>query len=382
MRARYAEAVEAYTAMRTAAEAAGDVAAQAWAWNGLSKAQERQGDYRAVLESAGQAERLGASAGEAGREARAAALQPKGVALYRLGDAAGVLALGEQALALSAELGDALAARRVQAWSLNLLGAAHMMLGHSEQAVHYYEQALALYRALGDRWGVGRVLNNLSVTAESCGDYAAAAARYQEALTIAREIGDRDGEMVYLSNLGGARVGQGDYAAAEAGLRQVIEMVGAASWWLLSETYRFLAEACLGQGKTAEALDAARRALALGQETGNQEHIGGAWRTLGNCGARMADFRLDVPNLQSPIVRLSAHDKVSNPQSCYAESLRIFTEIGMEAERAYTLRDWARYELAGGDRDKGAAMWGEARAIFEGLDMPLEVARMEAERKL
>jgi len=56
----------------------------------------------------------------------------------------------------------------------------------------------------------------------------------------------------------------------------------------------------------------------------------------------------------------------------------VFTETGMEAERARTLRDWARYELAHGDQATGKAMWQEARAIFERLNLPLLVAEMEA----
>ena len=40
--------------------------------------------------------------------------------------------------------------------------------------------------------------------------------------------------------------------------------------------------------------------------------------------------------------------------------------------------DWARYELARGDQATGEAMWQEARAIFERLNLPLLVAEMEA----
>lgn len=369
-RARYAEAVEAYTAMGAAAEAAGGVVAQARALYRLAWLQEALGDFHAALESSERAERLAASAGEVGREACAYALHYRGWTLFRLGDTAGALTLAKQALALSTELGEA--GQHVQARSLNLLGVTLMMLGHFEQAERHQEQALALHRALGDRRSVGTMLNNLGETAYRRGDYATAATRYQEALIIAREVGHRDCEMLYLNNLCGTRVRRGDYAAAEADLRKVIGMAGTASWFALSETYRFLAEVCLGQSRTAEAWEAAQRALVLGQETGNQEYIGWAWRVLGNCGLLMADFRLDVPDRQLAI---------TDPRSCYAESLRIFTEIGAEAERARTLRDWARYELARGDREKGAAMWQEARAIFEKLNMPLEVARAEAERK-
>ncbi len=48
----------------------------------------------------------------------------------------------------------------------------------------------------------------------------------------------------------------------------------------------------------------------------------------------------------------------------------------MEGERARTLREWAKYELAHGDKARGAAMWQEARELFARLGVELEVERM------
>ena len=48
------------------------------------------------------------------------------------------------------------------------------------------------------------------------------------------------------------------------------------------------AEALLGQDKIAEASDAARRALELGREIENQEHVAEAWRVLGLVASRSA----------------------------------------------------------------------------------------------
>jgi len=53
------------------------------------------------------------------------------------------------------------------------------------------------------------------------------------------------------------------------------------------------------------------------------------------------------------------------------------TEAGLDGERARTLREWARYELQSGDKDKGNTLWAEARDIFEKLGALLEVERME-----
>ena len=145
-----------------------------------------------------------------------------------------------------------------------------------------------------------------------------------EALKIAYETGNRNAEMVFLSNLGGARVGKGEYRVAEYELRRVIrwaEIAGQGGW--LSDTYRFLAEACLGQHKVKETLAAAQRALVLGQEVGAPALIGGAWRILG----------MAVTHAAKPV---TIADKAHDAEACFAESMRIFTEMGAEGERART----------------------------------------------
>ncbi len=353
LQARYPESEEAYMAMEAAAKTVGDAVAQARAWVGLWLVKDALGDYEASLEVAGQAEEIARTAGPPGQEVLAEALRRKGWAHTLLGNAEAALALGEQALTISRELGD----QRLMADSLNLLGAiACDLLGDPRQAARHFEDVLAMYRQLGDQQGVTMILNNLGyVAARARGDYGAAADLFQKALTIAREIGDRNFEMEWLNNLGGARVGLGEYSAAEADLRQAIHMAESSGGLrILPEAYRFLAKALLGQGKVEAALEAARQALGLGQEHNEPDHIGGAWRALGMVAAELPE---------PPVIEGQAWDAVD----CFAESLRIFAEKGIERERAWTLRAWAEYELAQGDRQRGETMWQEAREIFARL---------------
>ncbi len=357
--AEYSEAIEASIAMRRAAEANGDIAAQAQAWNALAKIQDSQGDFRAVLESARHAEELARAAG-AGVEL-AKALYGKGWALHRLGDRRAALKVSEEALALSRELDS----RHEMAHSLNLAGQIYRAAGEYEQADHYVRKALDLFRALGDQVWVVFVLSNLGENARERGLYRIAVTHYQNALDIATRIGFRDGELVCRNNLGGAQVGLGQYDTAEANLNQVIrtaEALGATGF--LSETYRFLAQALLGQEKSGEALTAARQALKLARETSSGKLMGAAWRVTGEV----------ISQFPSP-VRLEG--EVYEPADCFAESLQIFEELGAEAKQARTLRAWARHELVHGDQGKGSAMWQRAREIFQRLGMALEVERMD-----
>jgi class 3 adenylate cyclase/tetratricopeptide (TPR) repeat protein len=363
MQARYAEATSAYEQMREAAESVGDLVAQARAWNGLTAVREYQGDNRAALESASRAEQLALAAGDvpAARSELAVALNRRGLASHRLGDAAAVRELGLRLVALGEEMLEG--RRHARANGLRLLGVAHETSGRFAEADECFEQSLALLRETGDRRNVGFMLNNLGVVAHLRGDYEAAVARYGEALSIFRETGERTCELPGLGNLAGAQVGLGDYAAAETNLRQAIAWAGPAGHFALSMIYCYLAESLCGQAKTDDALEAARTALDLGLRTENQDYIGSAWRALGLVASRAG----------APVnVGGEAYDAAR----CFAESLRVYTEMGAEAEGARTLRDWAHHELRGGDAKRGAALWDEARAVFTRLGMERELERM------
>ncbi|HEX8722069.1 MAG TPA: protein kinase [Pyrinomonadaceae bacterium] len=368
VQARYSEAVEAYQQMRAAAEALQATPAQARAWNEIAIVESSQGDNRAAFESTRRAESLaratGAGPGASVELARALNMQSQ--VCSRLGDARAAMTLADRALSLVDGLGDV--GRRVRAECLKSLGMAYHMLGQFEQAEEFKGLSLGIYRTLGDRHYVGNLLNSLGETARLRGDYERAVERYGEALQIAREIGNRNGEILYLSNLGGARVGLGRYQEAESDVRQSIQLATAAGYVGLSENYRFLAEALLGQGRVDEARESALRALELGHEIENQEHVAEAWRVLG----------LVSSLTKSPVeVRGQARDAAA----CFAESLSIFSRIQMEAERARTLRDWARHETASGDPERGRQLRGEALDSFKRLRMETEVERMAGENQ-
>jgi tetratricopeptide (TPR) repeat protein len=214
------------------------------------------------------------------------------------------------------------------------------------------------------------VLNNLGVIAEARGDFHTALIQYQEALDIAREIGNRNGEVVYLGNLGSAQVGLAEYRAAEENLRLAIDLTGEAGSYVLSSTYSRLAEALVGQGKGRDGSDFARQALELGRQNESQEDIALAWRALGLVSAHEGKpIQLEGVGSDPPTA-FSAAD-------CFSRSEEIYRQVGREEERARTLRAWARYELAQGDRAEGVMKWQEAREIFQRLGADPEARAME-----
>lgn len=316
---RWSEAEPLYRQAIDLAEDVGAHQARARAWSLLADAQESQGDYQAALASAGRAEE---AARRVGREALAAALHRKGWALFRLGDAEQAMRLGKEAL----ELARATDAWKQQADSLNLLSVIHNQSGSYDQAAECMEQALALFRKTGHRRGEAVMLGNLGNTAYLRGQYHAAMGHYRQGLDLAREIGHRYTEMLCLNNLGGAQVAVEEYGAAEETLCQVLEMPESEAWFLLPDTYRYLAEARLALGRLKGALEAARGVLALVEDGEDQapEYSGAAWRVLGEVAAQRGEAVI-------------IGDEPRDAASCFAESIRIFAAAGMEEERARAL---------------------------------------------
>ncbi len=359
----YGESIEAFTEMQTTAAMSGDLLAEANAWHGMAEAQMHEGDFRSSIESAEREEAIALKAGAVLPLAKA--LWMKAWGAFRLGDVDTALPLATRVAELSSSLDD----HGQIAHSLNLLGVLKSVTGRNDEAVQHFEQALEIFRSLGNRRRSMPLLNNLGVIAEGRGDYESARVRYQEALDVAREIGNRDGEMVYLGNLGAVEVHSGDFAAAERDLQAVIRMAGSSGTEVLAFTHAFLAEAQLGLGKPEEALASACQALALAEEMESQEDLGLVWRIIGKLAAARGE--------PLPVRRRGkASPELLAAEACFAASERIYEQIDRKEERARTLREWGKYAYERGERSQGAAMWEEARRIFEEVGADLEAQRM------
>jgi tetratricopeptide (TPR) repeat protein len=363
--ARFAEAIGAVGQMREFAIRLGDALAQARVWNQLAYLEERRGDNRASVAAAEQAEQIARGAGESGRREQIRALYLKGWALYRLADWQPVLTLASQTEALCTECND----RPGLANSCKLHGVVHLQYGHYEEADRYFQKGLGLCLECGDRRNAAAMWNNLGESARLRGDCATAVGFYQRALTIARQIGHRESETIYLSNLSGARIGLGEFNEAEAGLREALKLSSTPNSGFVSEALSFLAVACLGQGRIDDALHASYRALTLARETENELDYAVAWRVLGLVTSRLEgnEFaqKLDMfPDLAS-----------TTPETCFAESLRLFKKINADAEQARTLRAWAELHSRHSQREAAAEKYREARTIFERLGMAAEIER-------
>jgi len=361
--ARYSEAIDYYSEMLKLAEENNDLIAQARALTARSIAHGYQGDNRASLDNALRAGTLAQDVNAASELGRALWMQ--GTARVRLGESQAALSLAEQSLTIFTELNN----RNEMARCLNLLGAVHYISGRFDKAEEYWENALKIFQELGNRQQGMDLLSNLGVIADARGDYETAFQRYDAAVKIASETGYKDGEIVFLSNRGSELVALKRYEEAVSDLRHSIGLAGIDGSWCMPNTFNFHAEALIGLERYQEAFYSARQALVLAEEDKNPESIGMAWRTLGVVCDRTDD-----------VVRFSdwdTHQKGEyDAESCFRNSIKIFTEAEIDMERARTLREWARHEIHKGNKEQGAAMWLEARDIFTSIGAQREVDRM------
>ena len=368
--AHYAEAVDVFRDMTTAASMAGDATAQARAHNGMSWVLAQAGRHPESIEAADRAatvatsiiDTTGATPPKAAQVELAKALHNRGWANVMLGNAEAALEAGEAALELASRIG----APRERALALNVLGVTHYyLLSSYEMGARYQEQALVVYRDLGDRWGVSCQLNNLGETARVRHANDTAVTLYEEALHIARDIGHRGQEMATLANLGGALTALGKHTEAERALREVIDLAGSAAEnaGVLAETHRFLCKAELGNGKPDAALKSGLESLHLAAGVGGQS-VGIAWRAVGE-----AMSGLEVASGAPAKARFDGEDL--DAEACFARSLQAFTESGARRERAETFEAWARHEKSRGADERAEDLRTQADVLFDELGIVL-----------
>ncbi len=364
--AQFAEAADVCDQMRKLAESVGDLLGQARAWNTLAFVQERKADNRASVEAAKRAEELARRAGEDGNTELIRAMHCRGWALYRLAEWQTVLELARQTQELCEQSGD----RHGLAISLKLQGVVCLQRGEYASAERLFLQGLELCREFGDRRNAAAMWNNLGESARLRADFRPAVTFYEKALAISRLIGNRESELIYRNNLSGARLGLGQYKEVETVLRELIPLAVNRTSSILSESFAFLAEACLGQGNFSEAMQAAKRSLDLARQSGNELDRGIAWRLIGRLSARKY---LEIPRQLRKDAAAEAE-----PRRCFSESLALFNKINSNTEQARTLRAWGEYEVALGRATEGIAKLKEAWGKFQALGIEAEATSTHA----
>ncbi|MCA9963443.1 MAG: tetratricopeptide repeat protein [Anaerolineales bacterium] len=367
--ARHLQSIGSYTDaafyLQQALDGAQDNASQVDALIALAGVQESLGHDEASLETAVQVITKLKQLPTTHPIQLAEALYRQGWAHFRLGQAEAALVAAQEGLRLSQSVQNV----KETARHLNLLGVVnYYWLGRYETAVSQLQESLVLFQQLGHRVGELSTYNNMGEVARIQGDFVLAARYYERALVLSRAIHNRSREALNLSNWCGAQVRLGNYETAVSELETLIQTTS--DWFGLSDAYRILAEAYIGQNQVAPALAAAQHALDLTQRN-NPAETGRAWRAFGSVAAKMG---------QPIAISHDGSHQFMTAADCFRQAVTFFAGANLGRDHAIILWQWSDYLQERGQQAEGQAMRQQAHDLFQQSNLPLFVAKLEEKR--
>jgi tetratricopeptide (TPR) repeat protein len=162
--------------------------------------------------------------------------------------------------------------RVIRASALNYLGVVRRLTGDFPGAARDLQEAVGIFRCVGDRPVLAEALTRLAAVLRVTGDYPGAARDLQEALDISRETGNPDAEVTAHNESGTLSRIRGDLGRACSSHQQALDLARQLSI-ALEEAHALagLGRCARAAGRTAEAEDRLRHALAILQRIGAAE---------------------------------------------------------------------------------------------------------------
>lgn len=273
-----------------------------------------------------------------------------------------------------------------EAAALNALGSASLRAGDLNQARQCFTAALAHAEQAGERVLVVAVLGTLAVVDAQAGRLAQAAGRARRALTLSHALGSRNSQAANLCNLGEidrfrGRLGPAIDQLAES--RAIYRAVGNTTGQ--SQSLCNLAAAHRDAGRHPEALAKASAALALAREAGDQQCEAECLATLASvhlclgrpqeaadlCANAIAVARrnTDRYNEAQALIVLAAECRLLEEYGAgrghAAEALDIARGSGFRVIEGQALTVLAGLHLAMGETDRGRELGGRALTIHQ-----------------
>jgi tetratricopeptide (TPR) repeat protein len=337
---RYAEAEESFDAMLSAAWSLGAPGKIAVALSKRGRLRRTRGEYPAARADLDSALRLFRLCGDT--PGVAATLGDLGALDYLLGDYDQARRCHREAVGLRREMQD----DRGTAVALLQLAALDRVAGLLDRAATKAEEALRLSQPGAPPGEIAGAMNLLAVLSFDRGDSTTAIGYLQEGLRLATGADSRM-ETFLRNNLGEVLLSEGRTEEAAEQLRGALAMAGEQDdLRALAEIQRNLARLSLALGRPAQAVEYAERARDLAERIGNTESRALVQVVLGEVWAAAA------PPGEDPAA------------AYFAEATRILRELGHRVELARALLAHGAALVRRGRRAEARPLMAEAIALF------------------
>ncbi len=378
-----------------------DIATRILLWHDLGNVYQHKGDLDSALDAFERMLRL--SWVVASRTKAGVAFNKIGRVWRQKGNLDLALEYLERGRELFRQAGDL----RGVATSLDDIAQAFWMLGRYEKALDRSAKALEMRRKLGDKRSIATSLSNIGNIEKDRGLFDEAEACFQEAMKLRKEVNDRIGFVTSLSNLGTLAFERGNLRQAreywEDSLTEA-EQIGAVPIQVMLLIH--LSETALSMGKVSDARAGIDRAMTLATEVEDQRAYVEILRILalvelkeGNndrarrygkeCLELAKKYRMRdvVGRAQMTLGEVHAttlFDESSSGKSTslaeehFRRAIKIFRDLGNEAELARALHRLGEFQVEKGNLGQGISTLEEAVAIYNrlGIKQGTEVGRI------
>jgi Nif-specific regulatory protein len=270
-------------------------------------------------------------------------------------------------------------------------------LGDWDTALRYFRKNLEMSEAEGDLWDLVTAYNNVGVVEYGRGNFHAAVEYFEKSVRIDEKIGAVEHEALARENLADALEMLGRWNEALVQFQKCVSLEG------FDETrasrlsvYVPLARLTKKRGDIARALECAQKALAAGERARDEDLIAEAAYVLaaiederGNAeeSAKWLDRSMTIFEANQTLHGLARSHTAAACQVLAKGELDAavrHAELGDQFARqlgdrfSLAKNDWAWAKIHGarGEREAAAAKFDSARAAFEELDTPYELARL------
>lgn len=361
-------------------------------WHDLGSVYQHRGDFDAALDAFERMVRLGWVV--ASRPKAAVAFNKMGRVWRQKGNLNLAVEYLHRSLEMFREAGD----DRGVATALDDIGQVQWMLGHYEEALDQSAKALEMRRQAGDKRSIAVSLSNIGNIEKDRGLFDEAHSCYSEALRLRREVEDFYGYVVSLNNLAALAYERGELESAretwETALAEA-ERIGAPPLQLI--LLNNLGEVATKANKSQDARQRLEQALALATEIDDQRSYMDVLRNLSllelldgstdrarryarECLnlARRAHLPEMVGKAQMALAEIhaqtlfdaSAPSGASGAEGYFKQAIKVFRDMGNEAELAKALRRLGEYQIEQGHVHVGSQSIAEAVKLFAKLGMP------------